>query len=131
MIVSKTIKLHSSINQKKKQRKSKVDKILLYRRVFTINPLQLFVITYDKNQQVFSFHINNCKNGSIFTKDYNLSDVNKEIIWTKVLLRLKKYRELGLLVFKAYKNSMIFQSFRYFKSNIKKSKEPKEEVQKE
>ena len=51
--------------------------------------------------------------GELYRKEVSLKQITKIIYYTPVLLRLKKYKKLGKMIYMSYKNSIIVCSYRY------------------
>ena len=97
------------------------DRFLIYRAVLTSLPLQLFVITYDERKTEFELMVYNNELQQSYKKSIHINRMSLIIIYTKPLLTMKKYIELGEMIYYHFKNKIIGDSYRFFMRRHKAS----------
>jgi hypothetical protein len=89
----------------------KKNKYLLFRNIFTMKPLSIVTISYNQQKERFKIFVYNSELGELYRKELTLQQITKIVLYTPSLLKLKKYKELGKMIYKAYKNSIIIHSY--------------------
>ena len=88
--------------------------MVIYKSTFTTKPLQIVTVKLNNFTQKFNIKVYNAELKKNYARDYTVAEVSKVIIYCTSYLKLKKYRELGQLIFNAYKNEMIYHAFYAF-----------------
>ena len=87
------------------------NKIILYRTVFTIRPLQVITIIYKIKSTNFKFFIYNAQKSETYLKKYSTKYLLNFVPYLNNMLKLRLYKELGLRLIKTLKNSLIVFAF--------------------
>ena len=111
------IKLNTSIAYDQLLSTSESNFLLLYRNVFTMRPLQMISVIYSIIERKFVIHINNHQNSKTYTHKLRISEAEVFIPYIKSMIELRLYFEIGLRLFKAFKNKLLISSYSIWKKS--------------
>lgn len=88
-----------------------VNKLLIYRNVLSLKPLQIASIVYYQKKDSFEVYMYDVDYSWVLKKRINIDVVKASVPYVEKMLQLKLYEELGERIYKAFKNRLLHYSY--------------------
>ena len=88
-----------------------IDKILIFRAILSLKPIQMVSIAYNENKDYFICYIYDHMFSWLLEKKIKMNDILSNIPHVRTFLKSKLYNELGRRIYKNYKNSLLIFSY--------------------
>ena len=95
-----------------------IDKILIYRGVLTITPLQLISIVYNEKRDDVVVYVYDVAGSWRLKKTIRMEDVVANVPYARTMLKQRLHHEVGEKIFRSFKNTMIIYSFLHQKKVV-------------
>ena len=92
-----------------------IDKILIFRAILSLKPLQMISIAYDEHKDYFVCYIYDLDFSWLLKKKIQMNEILSNIPHARTFLKTKLYNEIGRRIYKNFKNTLMIYSFMHRK----------------